>query len=353
MIGSFSNETLTNLLDTLERSNPRVIGLDFYREDSFDLKKYSALDQQLRRSNLFAICKINADRLQVLGVPKPPAVPLERAGFSDFILDEDGILRRQLLAFRPDANSPCKTETSFGLQLAGYYLKQDNISYQHPVKSDGKSDGTCEDLVFKNGDRQIRFPNFLPYTGGYQGIDADQTGGCQVLLNYRSHENVAQRYPLSEVLSGKVAAAQLQDRIVLVGIAHRSTSPDYWATPFGASDERQMPGVLVQANMVSQILGAVLGDRSLIWVLPQWGEMLWIIFWSGVGGAIGWWFRSPRPLILVIGAVGVGLYVICLVSLQFGGWLPLLPCVLGVAIVGASVWWLSLQVSLAPASDLN
>ena len=150
-----------------------------------------------------------------------------------------------------------------------------------------------------------------------------------------------------------MAAAQLQDRIVLVGIAHRSTSPDYWATPFGASDERQMPGVLVQANMVSQILGAVLGDRSLIWVLPQWGEMLWIIFWSGVGGAIGWWFRSPRPLILVIGAVGVGLYVICLVSLQFGGWLPLLPCVLGVAIVGASVWWLSLQVSLAPASDLN
>ncbi|WP_088889395.1 CHASE2 domain-containing protein [Leptolyngbya ohadii] len=349
VIGSFSNQTLTELLKKLEEYNPVAIGFDVYREQKIPPKYQELAKRFSTQPNLFTICKGRADSVQMSGIAPPPNVPPERVGFSDFASDPDNVLRRYLLAAQQEPTSPCTSEISFGLALANHYLKSKNWTLNNPITADKG----CQDVTFEQGDRRVVFPNFLPYTGGYQGIDVLQTLGCQVLINYRGHldTDVADTLTLTKMLNDPVDPNH-RERIILIGIEHRNTNLDHWHTPFSHSEESQMPGVVVQANMISGILGGVLGDRAPVWVLPQWGEWLWILLWCGVGGGLGWWFRSPRVVAIAIVTVTVGLYVVCWVIFQTSsGWIPYMPCILGVWIAGGIIWWLNLNSSLRSVSD--
>lgn len=72
--------------------------------------------------------------------------------------------------------------------------------------------------------------------GGYQNSD---TGGYQVLLNYRSAANVAQQVTLTEVLAGSVDPNLVCDRIVLIGVTAPSLN-DYFLTPY-SKDQPSSP----------------------------------------------------------------------------------------------------------------
>jgi CHASE2 domain-containing sensor protein len=175
--------------------------------------------------------------------------------------------------------------------------------------------------------------------GGYQQVD---TGGYQILLNYRSYQGspleIAPKVTLTDVLRGKVNPEQVKDRIVLIG----TTAPsfrDYSSTPYmtGQGFSLEIPGVILQAQMVSQLVSAVKDGRPLISVLPVWGEVLWVWGWSVVGGAIAWRYRSGRYLILAGGgAIGV-LYVVCLILFCQGIWVPLVPSALVLVVTGGAV----------------
>ena len=116
---SLSDRSLTQLLEKLESYQPRVIGLDIYREHPV-IAQHANLATYLRQSDRFiAICKAGDDDNN-LGVSPPPEIPAQRLGFSDVVGDLDGIIRRQLLAMAPA--SPCNTDKSFSLQLAARYL---------------------------------------------------------------------------------------------------------------------------------------------------------------------------------------------------------------------------------------
>jgi CHASE2 domain-containing sensor protein len=160
------------------------------------------------------------------------------------------------------------------------------------------------------------------------------------MLNYRSSQNLARRVRLAEVLSGQVNPTWVKDRIVLIGVtAPVSNATDYFFTPYSAGEwpYQKMPGVIVQAQMVSQILSAVLDKRPLLWVWNWWGEVLWVWGWSMVGGLIAW--GIPRRLYLVLAAstaIGI-LYGICFVLLTQGGWVPLVPSALALLATGGSV----------------
>jgi CHASE2 domain-containing sensor protein len=340
LIDSLSNESLTALLVKLNTFKPRVVGLDIYRDDRDVIDQYPDLMEHFQnQDNLIGVCKANDDpKLQVSGIEPPPGIPLRRFGFSDFILDNDDVLRRQLLAFQPEANSPCPSQLSFSLQIADHYLKADNIHYKKPVIVDGY----CQDLRFDNG---VTFHNFQPFTGGYQF--ERNSGGCQVLLNYRDRSIVEKPFTLEQVLARNDLANEFRDKIVLIGIAHRDNVQDYWNTPFGILPDQEMPGVFVQAQMVSQILSVVKGERSLIWVMPQWGEWLWIWCWALTGGFLAWRLRSLKQLSLAMLGAGMSLYAVCLLTFQFNGWVPLLPPSIALGATGAGIWWISLQSSLS------
>ncbi|MCA1995103.1 MAG: CHASE2 domain-containing protein, partial [Coleofasciculus sp. S288] len=315
---SLSDRTLAQLLEKLDHFQPRVIGLDIYRENPVGVE-YADLAARMQTSDRFmAICKVGEENKNP-GISPPPEIPAERLGFSDVVRDPDGILRRQLLAMAPA--SPCSTDKSFNFRLASRYLAQEGI---YP-KLTSEKNWLLGTTLFKNLEKN---------TGSYHGIDAL---GHQVLINYRSSDPVAPQVTLSDVLNNKLTPDLVSDRIVLIGTSAESFH-DFWATPYSAArwPHQEMPGVVIQAHMVSQIISAVLDGRPLIWVWPKWGEVLWVWCWSAIAGLLAWRFRSRSRFVVIGGAIGV-LYGACLGLLIRGGWVPLVPSVLALVATGGSI----------------
>ena len=177
-----------------------------------------------------------------------------------------------------------------------------------------------------------------PHQGGYQQVDA---WGYQILLNYRSYRSaneIAPTVTLSEVLAGKLKPHQIKDRIVLIGVTAQSAH-DYIPTPYSASHGfyQEMPGVIVQAQMLSQILSAVKDGRPLLKVWTFWGDALWVWSWSIVGGVLAWRLRSFIQQVILTGATLGILYILCFMLLIQGNWAPFVPSVLAFVVTYGGV----------------
>lgn len=319
---SLSDATLSRLLEKLEQAEAEVVGLDVYRDFPVTEDQLQLANQLRQSDRLIAVCKSRDAEVDSFGVAPPPEVPNTRLGFSDFLKDEDGVLRRQLLSMSPDPLSPCTTAFSFSSQIAFTYFDGLRIAAKFTA----------------NGDLQIgntQFPRLRSHSGGYQGVDA---AGNQILLNYRSlprPDKIGDQVTLSQFLANPVQPGSLQGKVVLIGVTAVSGG-DYWATPYGSDAFREVSGVFVQAHMVSQILSAVLDGRSLLWVWASWGEGLWILGWSvlGAGMALYW---SPRRLIIGLTVSGAVLFVTCGIFMVQGGWVPFVPTVFALVITSSSV----------------
>jgi CHASE2 domain-containing sensor protein len=317
--GSLSDVALTRLLDKLEPYQPRAIGLDIYREPPIT----AALTQRLRGNDrFFAICKVRDPDSNHPGIAPPPGVPVAQQGFSDVVKDADGVLRRHLLAMQPSLTSPCTAPYALSAQLAFHYLEAEGIVAQY------------------TSDRTLRLGNVVlrrlqSHSGGYQQIDP---WGYQILLNYRAHRSsldIAPTVTLREVLAGNVKPEQIKDRIVLIGVVAQSAH-DYLPTPYSAGQRfyQEMPGVIMQAQLLSQLLSAVKDGRALIEPWPIWGDMIWIWGWAGIGGAIALRWQLWRSRILAVGSAIGGLSIVCWLLFLQGTWVPWIPAVL--VIIGTS-----------------
>ena len=342
---SLSERSLTQLLEKLQPYRPKVIGLDIYRDFPIN-PKYEQLKAYLQANErLVGVCEVGGAQ-DYPGIRPAPELPAERLSFSDVPVDADGVIRRQLLGMALAPDSFCQTDTSFSFRVAQLYLANRGIDIERTPE---------RDLQIGN----VLFKKLQPNAGGYHNLDAL---GFQVLLNYRSFPEVAEQITLTEILKGppeKVPAAALsqlnnsidgelpkriENRIVLIGTTARSFK-DYFPTPYSAQELQLMPGVIIQAHMISQILSAVEDKRPLLWWLPAWGETVWVWSWALLGGGLILFFRTPIRLGLVSGAALFFLYGICFILLLEGGWVPLVPSALaGVATGGSTLVYTRLNV---------
>ncbi|MDJ0693409.1 CHASE2 domain-containing protein [Mastigocoleus sp. MO_188.B34] len=303
---SLSDPVLQELLEKLELHRPKAIGLDIYRDFSVDTK-YPNLANRLRKNdNFFAICKASGQNQHSPGTSPPPEIPAQRVGFSDVVEDSDFVIRRQLISLTPEPDSSCKTQYSFSLQLAKKYLESQGIKLQF----NNKGHFQFRDVVFK--------PIDVP-TGGYQKFDS---AGHQVLLNYRLSPTVGKQITLAQALNGDFNSDWIKNNIVLIGVEAESVR-DTFLTPHG-----KLSGVIIHAHMVSQILSAVLDGRSLLWVWSGSGELIWIWFWSLLGGVIALYNGSQLQRSIFIGNALLTQFLVCFLLLLQGGWIPIVPSVL-------------------------
>ncbi len=296
-----SDRVLAEALANLQANEPKVVGLDIYRDIPQE-PGHQDLLAQLKAANLIAIETFGS-------VPAPPSVPPERVGFNDVVLDSDGIVRRNLMAGTADD----ETFYSFALRISQTYLGRQDF----PV--------TLEDDRLNIGD--IPFKRLGPNAGSYQDLDS---AGHQIMLKYRPATPVARQLSLTQVLEKDFQPEWVQGKIVLIG-ATADSAKDSFLTPFTRMDahEALTPGVTIHAHMVSQFLSTVLDNQRPIWFIPEWAEMSWILVWAMAGGLISWKIKHPLALagcnIIAIGGLGLINYGVFLQA----GWLPTIAPIAG------------------------
>jgi CHASE2 domain-containing sensor protein len=320
--GSLSDAALTQVLNRLEPLQPSVIGLDNYHD--FPIKEsQAALAQKLANNqNFFTICKHSDPAIQHPGIAPLDPVPSERLGFSDVVIDNtDGVLRRNVFQMTPNLNSPCPTETSFSFQLALHFLHQNG----QPVVP------TVKDNQVWLGNQLM--PIITSHWGGYQGLEDT---GYQIMLNYRSR-TIAKKVTLTQVLQNQFDPNLVKNKIVIIGTSTPSYTDELY-TPYSLNKQldQTMRGVLVQAQMVSQIISSVLDQRAFIQIWPTWMETIWIWSWSLVGSWIALYYNKPSlVLILIVGSILL-ISLICYSILVIQSiWIPFIPA--GLAIAFAAV----------------
>jgi CHASE2 domain-containing sensor protein len=243
---SISDTYLDKLLQKLQEYQPLAIGLDIYRD--FPAENPDLVSRLQQTDNLIGVCKGSDMTANTKGIEPPPEIPPQRLGFSDFIHDADDVVRRHLLYMNQETVSVCSANYALSTQLAFRYLISRGIAPKFTSAGNLQLGNTI-------------FPRISSRAGGYQGIDAN---GGQILLNYRATKQIAEQISLTQLLSSPINPQAIQNRIVLIGVVAKGDLPDYWATPYGTNLDEQMPGVLVHAHKVSQILSAVLDGRPLI-----------------------------------------------------------------------------------------
>jgi len=312
-----SDQLIAQVIAKLQEYQPKAIGLDIYR-DLPQEPGNKELRTQLQAPNIITISKFKDT--ETVGVLPPPGVPAERVGFNDLILDTDGVVRRNLLML----SKPDKTVLySFSFQLAKLYLKDVLEPENHP---------TYPNQILWG---KAKFEPLESDSGGYTNLD-DQ--GYQILIKYRSPRNVAREVSINKFLKGEFDPRWVKGKIVLIGTTAPS-SRDVFLTPYSPLEKQnaKMPGVILHAQMLSQILSAVLEGQGLFWFWPEWAELLWVTGWGTLGGVLALQIQHPAKLALVT-LVGIGVLLgtsfVMFVNL---GWIPIVEPILSLMITSICV----------------
>jgi CHASE2 domain-containing sensor protein len=332
-VGSIADKALDEVIARLDQYGAKIIALDLYRDFASTAEPLSQRFQQTKQ--LFAICELpNQDNSAGTPPPGSEVIPPERIGFSNFVIDPDGVLRRHLLEMPPLPAHSCQSQQSFSLLVALRYLE-----LERGKRFDYDKLWTAEGHL-QIGNTLIRRIDSYNY-GGYQDLDA---AGVQLLLNYRqpdrSLRDVAPHFNLEQVRKGEIVPNVFKNKIVLIGVTDPSEAVDYVQTPYG----EKVAGVTIHAHMISQLLSAVLNKRSHLWVLAQWEEGMWVGSWSLAGSLLIWGCnRCKRRLqIYFFGSSGILLgivliYLAGLLTIRNGLWIPILPSMLSFITSGSAV----------------
>ena len=309
--------TLATLLQTIQSYQPRVIGLDLYRDLAVEPGHANLLKVYRSQPNLIGIHKLEDTTSQ--GVPAPPVLDQQnQIGFNNLVFDQDGTVRRGLLYWT--ANQ--QVYKSFALILALKYLQPQGITEQEAASNPN---------YLQLG--KAVFRQFQSNDGSY--IRADK-GGYQFLANWRGPANHFARVSMTDVLQRRVNPELMRDRIVLIGSTAVSLK-DYFPIAYSRGlfgSLQPISGVELQANLASQLISSALEDRTLIKVWPDAAEWLWVWAWAWLGAWLSWRMKTLLIASLAIALAGSGLVGLAYLVFLSGWWIPVIPALL--ALVGAS-----------------
>ncbi len=303
----FPDNVVAKLIAKIKSGNPRVIGLDVYRDLPVE-PGFEELKQIFQSTpNL-----IVAEKFVAPSVLPPPYIDYKKqVGFVDNVVDQDGSVRRGLLSIeKPNG----EMIYSFSIKIALNYLASENIVPQ--ISSD--KDRTV--ILGKS-----RFSPLGSLQTGYGLVD---NGGYQILLNYRCQRECFQEVSLTNVLDGTYPQNLFENRIVLIGSTAESLR-DFFFSPYG-----KIPGVHIHANLISQIINGAIDNRPFLQTYPKFIEGIWVLLWASIGvSGISGFLRGGNlgksqfiTGILTFLLISIlGLVLISYLSFLFSFWLSIFP----------------------------
>ncbi|MBE9040468.1 CHASE2 domain-containing protein, partial [Oscillatoriales cyanobacterium LEGE 11467] len=321
---------MAQLLENIRAQQPSAIGLDIYRDLPLEPGHQRLVKVFETTPNLIGIQKVAGEAVD----PPPALAKDDRVAASDNVTDADGKVRRGVVAIgKEDGN----LISGLGTRLALDYLEKRDIELE--VADEEKS-------TFQLG--KAKFHPVIPTHRGYVGPKAD-TGGFQILLNYRGQIDRFDTISMKDVLENRIPADFMRDRLVFIGAITPSLK-DIFQTPYNnalVGKSRAMPGIVIHANLASQILSAAQGDRPM---LRGWGRRanwLWIATWSFVGAAGGWSLLQTRLFKKNLFLIGTLCTIVSIGSLLaigsylafLGGWM--IPVFSPLLALGASAIWIA------------
>lgn len=287
--GQLPDAVLAKLLEKIKAHQPQAIGLDLYRNLPVEPGHQALVEVFKSTPNLVGVEKVVGETV----APPPTLKQLGQIGNADLLLDADGKVRRGLLTIKENG----KTKESLGVKLALMYLESKGIQLQVDDATQNKNQ--------KQKHYRLGKAVFKPFTGNEAGYVRANSGGYQILLNYRGTPENFRTVSITDVLENRIPQEWVRDasgsafagRIVLIGATGQSSN-DLLFTPYSSrffTSPKRMPGVVVHANLISQILSAALDGRPLIksWTEPV--EWLWILGWSFAGATGRWLLLQGKP----------------------------------------------------------
>ena len=312
-----SDAVLAQLISSLKQQQPRVIGLDIFRDLPVEPGHQELVNVFTSTPNLIGIEKvIKTAKGEVIQAP-PLLKQRDQVSASDLLLDTDGRIRRSLLYLRTQDNQSIFT---LGARLAFAYLEGEGINRQ-PLNP--------EQTQFRLG--RTVFTPLQPNDGGYVGVDA---GGYQILSNFPKLQKGFRTISITDVLQGRMPRDLVRDRIALIGLTAESIEDRFFIS-YTTNSIAAPPGVEVHALLTSQLLSAALDGRSLLNVWSEPLECLWIVVWSLLGAVIGWISLSPRQTASRVVLLGIVLFGSAYVLFLAGWWLIIIPPLF--ALVGSAI----------------
>ena len=303
---------LAKSLSILKKHQPRAIGLDIYRNLPVEPGHQQLVEIFKSTPNLIGVEKASGQTV----APPPTLEESGQVGIADVVLDADGKVRRGLMSVRSKEG---KTKLSLGARLSLIYLEAEGIALQ-----------MLDPNQMHLGLGQAVF---IPFTGNDGGYMRANSGGYQILLNYRGEQDRFETVSLRDVLENRITPEQVSDRIVLIGATGESLN-DLFLTPYSSgffTTAKATPGAIVHANLISQILSGALDGRPFLRVWSEPVEWLWILTWSCIGAILGWALRSRsdssenisfRNQIFLTFIAGLFLICSCYLAFLKSRWIP-------------------------------
>ena len=248
---TISDDTLFNLLSKIDRQQPRIIGLDLYRDipvlsprlsDERNLQAYNSLNQFFSRADsLIGIEKVVQPTINAPRILKQK----EQVAASDIATDGDDTVRRSYIFPQID-----ELGAPAGIPYLGVAL-----GYQY-LESEGWNAEQLEDRSLKIAkETSITVKPLNTFNSDPYGLDT--------LINWRKGNPSFRQVSVTEVVSNQVPPDLFRDRIVIIGNVSASTA-DRHNLPFNRASDRWSYGVQIPAQVASSIISAAIDDRPFL-----------------------------------------------------------------------------------------
>jgi CHASE2 domain-containing sensor protein/CheY-like chemotaxis protein/nitrogen-specific signal transduction histidine kinase len=320
--GQIPDAVIADAIKRIRIGQPVAIGMDLYRDLPLEPGHQEFVKVMETTPNLIGVKKI-IDRKVA-----PPNIlsQLDRVALADVVLDSDGKVRRGLLSAEDEQG---KVYLGLAAQLSIMFAESKNIK--------------LEALHEKQTILRLRKAVFIPLQKhqefNYHGADL---GGYQIFLDFHGFGDSFDTVKLRDILSNSVPVTQIRDRIVLIGVTAASSNDFHhvgYRRNWGSKDE-VMAGVIVHANLISQILSAAIDGTPLLRGWSNVAVSLWVLWWSVAGSGMSLLLlkvhRTGTYLLglLVLGTLFSGASIITIGYIIFltGYWVPSISPILALFI---------------------